>query len=202
LKFPTANVVGKVVLKSDGLPSSISRWSWLYAYNSSTSTYEWANASAAGEYSMYLADGEWTMWFFPDYSRLSAQPIQVFAKVENGVLTSWRYGVDATSSNNCGGSTQCNIDVSFSYIPPNVRVKVTEGGEALVGAFVQLENLSTQATFDFTTDSNGLIEGLVPAGNYKVTALKVVGTTVTSVNGTIVVASAISTGTNSIVLSL
>jgi hypothetical protein len=92
--------------------------------------------------------------------------------------------------------------VSFSYIPPNVRVKVTEGGEALVGAFVQLENLSTQATFDFTTDSNGLIEGLVPAGNYKVTALKVVGTTVTSVNGTIVVASAISTGTNSIVLSL
>lgn len=200
LKFPTANVLGKVVLKADGEVTSISRWSWMYAYNGSSN--EWANTSAAGEYSMYLADGEWTMWFYPDYSRSSAQPIQVFAKVENGELISWRYAVDVADSNQCVGSTPCKVDVSFDYIPPNVRVKVTENETALAGAFVQLENVETTEVFDFTTDANGLIEGFVPIGSYKVTALKVVGSTVTSVEATIEVTSSIATGANSIVLSL
>jgi len=199
LRFPTANVQGTVVLKRDGLASSISRWSWLYAYNGSS--YEWANASSSGQFSMYLADGDWTMWLYPDYSRSSAQPIRVLAKVENGVLTSWRYAVDISTMNQCSGSQQCAVNVSFDYIPPNVRVKVLEGTVALGGAFVQLKNQATQETFDFTTDSNGLIEGLVPAGNYDVTAVKVVGTSVSTVAGTVALDQAIAAGTNSIVLA-
>jgi hypothetical protein len=198
LRFPTANVRGTVVLKSDGLASSISRWSWLYAYNGSS--YEWANASSAGEFSMFLADGDWTMWFYPDYSRSSAQPIRVLAKIEGGALTSWRYAVDISTMNKCSGTGQCSMDVSFSYIPPNVRVKVLSGGAPLAGAFVQLTNQTTQENFDFTTDSNGLIEGLVPAASYSVTAVKVVGSSVSTTAGTVAVDQAIQSGTISIVL--
>lgn len=201
--FPTANMSG--VVKVTESPSELSKYSWVYVRNTTTNSYDWTNTDSNGAYRMYLEDGIYDVWFYPDYSKVSKPPILVRATVSDGALSAWRYDFDDLSVNKCS-SSPCGVNVAFDYVPPNVRVKTEmqseESSTLLAKAFVRFTDASNANTFyDFVTNSSGELEGRIPAGTYNVSAVHTTrsGSTVTlrtaSESGVVVTDTNIAAGT-------
>jgi hypothetical protein len=175
-EFPLPNVTGQVLLKS-GTDPVLSKWSWVGA--SKGSEYEWSNTNVNGDFAMYLGDGEdWSLWFYPDYSKSNAQPMNVKATISGGVLTSWRYSFQSAATNNCvpGSISACVIDLAFDFVPPNFKVLVSFETVPVAGAFVRMtQEDDSSKVFDFVTNSYGLVTGNIPMGDYDVSVVDAIG---------------------------
>ena len=189
--FPLPNITGKVVLKSGASPD-LSKWSWIGA--SKGSQYDWSNTNVDGDFGMYLEDGnDWSLWFYPDYSKSNAQPMNVKATISGGLLTSWRYSSEAAGINHCvsGSSSPCLMNVAFDYVPPNFKTLVSFGTAPVVGAFVRMTQVADSSkVFDFVTNEEGLVTGNIPLGQYNVSVVDAKGEVMRTGNGSISVESA------------
>ena len=189
--FPLPNITGKVVLKSGASPD-LSKWSWIGA--SKGSQYDWSNTNVDGDFGMYLEDGnDWSLWFYPDYSKSNAQPMNVKATISGGLLTSWRYSSEAAGINHCvsGSSSPCLMNVAFDYVPPNFKTLVSFGTAPVVGAFVRMTQVADSSkVFDFVTNEEGLVTGNIPSGQYNVSVVDAKGEVMRTGNGSISVESA------------
>jgi hypothetical protein len=175
-EFPLPNVTGQVLLNSGTVPV-LSKWSWVGA--SKGSEYEWSNTNVNGDFAMYLGDGEdWSLWFYPDYSKSNAQPMNVKATISGGVLTSWRYSFQSVATNNCvpGSISACVIDLAFDFVPPNFKVLVSFETVPVAGAFVRMTQVDDSSkVFDFVTNSLGLVTGNIPMEDYDVSVVDAIG---------------------------
>jgi hypothetical protein len=174
--FPLPNITGKVLLKSGSNPV-LSKWSWIGASNGSQ--YEWSNTNTNGDFAMHLEDSDdWSLWFYPDYSKSNVQPMNVKAAISGGRLTSWRYSFESVGTNHCPSvsSSACVVDLAFDYIPPNFKVLVSFDSTVITGAFVRLTQVEDSSkVFDFVTNDEGLVTGNIPVGQYTVSVVDALG---------------------------
>ncbi len=174
--FPLPNITGNVLLKQ-GADPVLSKWSWIGA--SKGPQYDWSNTNVNGDFGMYLEDGDdWSLWFYPDYSKSNAQPMNVRATISNGQLTSWRYSFEAAGTNHClpVSSSPCRVNVAFDYVPPNFKVLVSFETAAVAGAFVRMTQVDDASkVFDFVTNEQGLVTGNIPVAQYAVSVVDAVG---------------------------
>jgi hypothetical protein len=188
--FPLPNITGKVKLKS-GVNPVLSKWSWIGA--SRGSQYDWSNTNVDGDFGMYLEDGnDWSLWFYPDYSKSNVQPMNVKATISNGLLTSWRYSFEPEGTNRCvsGSSSPCLMDVAFDYELPNFKTLVSFETAPVAGAFVRLTQVvDSPKVFDFVTNDEGLVTGNIPLGQYTVSVVDAKGEQTRTGSGSISVAS-------------
>jgi hypothetical protein len=188
--FPLPNTTGNVKLKS-GVNPVLSKWSWIGA--SRGSQYDWSNTNVDGDFGMYLEDGnDWSLWFYPDYSKSNVQPMNVKATISNGLLTSWRYSFEPEGTNRCvsGSSSPCLMDVAFDYELPNFKTLVSFETAPVAGAFVRLTQVAdSPKVFDFVTNDEGLVTGNIPLGQYTVSVVDAKGEQTRTGSGSISVAS-------------
>jgi hypothetical protein len=188
--FPLPNTTGNVKLKS-GVNPVLSKWSWIGA--SRGSQYDWSNTNVDGDFGMYLEDGNnWSLWFYPDYSKSNVQPMNVKATISNGLLTSWRYSFEPAGTNHCvsGSSSPCLMDIAFDYVPPNFKTLVSFETAPVAGAFVRLTQVAdSPKVFDFVTNEMGLVTGNIPLGQYNVSVVDAKGEQPRTGSGSISVAS-------------
>lgn len=188
--FPLPNIVGNVLLKQGEVPV-LSQWSWIGA--SKGPQYDWSNTNVNGDFGMYLEDGEdWSLWFYPDYSKSNAQPMNVRATIADGQLISWRYSFEAVGTNHCelALTSPCSVNVAFDYVPPNFKVLVTFETAPVARAFVRMTQVDDPSkVFDFVTNEQGLVTGNVPMAQYTVSVVDAVGAQTLTGSGSINVTS-------------
>ena len=172
ISFPTANVTGSARIGSP--TGTLARFGWVEIRRNGNFV-DGLPVRDDGRFSTTLADGVYELVVHPNFSQTQQPPIRLDVTVSGSNPLVWRYQGDP------GSETSGPLDVYFGRTQRNVRVTVTGAGGVTVGAgaFVTFLDTTTNATFGFVTDADGVAEGVVPTGTtYTISAVAVSGSSV------------------------
>lgn len=173
LSFPTANVSGTVYVTDPTTPDSRRNgYSWIDVRSANGLQHvTGSNTDVSGDFSMYLDDGSYSVWFFGNSSRTSAPPTRVLLTVVNGLVTSWSYD-ESPETNQCPTSGVCEIEPVLERQPPNLNlvIKIEGSGSVQAGAFVRISGTST---YNFVSKQDGSVQVYLPPGDYEVDVIHV-----------------------------
>jgi hypothetical protein len=178
IRLQSANVSGVVQYLDDpAVASSLTnmRYAWVVAYKENYEYVASASTNGDGEYQMYLPDGDYIIWAYPNWGEVQRAPIQIEAEVLDGELIAWGYAENSSENPEFG-------DFNLDAIPANVILNLQDLiGKRVVKVYEEV-NGTYELKNQYATLSSGLenenkIKLTLPEGEYKIEVLPMPGDT-------------------------
>jgi hypothetical protein len=179
IRLQSANISGVVQYLNDPADSSSltnMRYAWVVAYKENYEYVASASTNGDGEYQMYLPDGDYIIWAYPNWGEVQRAPIQVRATVSTDEDSNiWAYARNSSENPEFG---HFNLDA----VPANVILNLQDViGKRVVKVFekvgVSYETRSQYATLTSGFENENSVKLTLPVGEYKIEVLPMPGET-------------------------
>jgi hypothetical protein len=170
IKLLAANVRGTISYQKDGEVSAM-KYAWVVAYDQAGDYVSSASADQNGKYQMYLPEGDYTVWAYPNWGIAQRTPVSMDVSIdEYKEISNWAY-----SSPVSGDEETSEGDINLDAVPANtVFTLLGVDAKRIVNVLDGEGNILSE----YSTISSGTKDGsdnqvslTLPSGSYQLQVL-------------------------------